>query len=185
MAIFVSSLNDFFVAKCKSFYKTKKSAAAVEFALSSLALFLFLLAIVNIGLLGFSISAMEHGVQAAARHAAVDAAHSYETSTSPKSFSCDSASTIATYFDGYADPPLPTAGTATTDNPYISATWTNNTGTTPLTTEPPGEYLKLTATYRWSAIGFPARFGSITLKYTTVATVMGTTTGSPTMNSPC
>jgi hypothetical protein len=142
--------------------------AAVEFALSGVALMLFIFGIVNLGMLGFSISALNHAVQQAARTAAVQAAANY---VSTGTYTCPSASTIGGYFDKYAEPPF-TSSQATNTPMKLSAIWTNNgassTGLQDL-------YLTLTVTYNWRPIGIPIFPNGIALKATTVATVLGTT----------
>ncbi len=146
-----------------------RATAAVEFAIVGLALFLFLLVIVNIGMLGLTLGALVHGVQTAARTAAVQTANTYATTGS---ITCPTNAAIIGYFNNFADPPLPPA-TGSTGNPAVTATWTDN-GSGTVTTEPPGVYLTMTATYRWVTIGF-AGFGSgFPLSITTVATVTGT-----------
>jgi len=162
----------------RSFSKTKRGNVAVEFALSGLALFAFLMAILNLGLLGFSIGALVHGVQAAARKAGLDASASYATSTN-NTMTCDSSSIIQGYFDSYADPPLPASGT----NPVVTANWTNNTGST--TGNPPGVFLTLSATYKWVPFGF-ALFGKgFTIGITTVAVVDGSMNCAVTVGASC
>jgi hypothetical protein len=148
---------------------TRRAGAATEFAFISFALVAFLMAIVNLGLLGFSAGALVRGVESAARAAAVQTAAAYAATNA---ITCPSESAIVGYFNEYADPPLP-AATGTTGNPAVIATWTNN-GTGSVTTEPPGVYLTLTATYKWTPIGFAPFGAGINLSITTVATVTGT-----------
>jgi Flp pilus assembly protein TadG len=146
-----------------------RGAAAVEFALIGLAMVAFIMAIVDLGMLGFSLGALTHGVQSAARTAVVNAANAYATNGA---ISCPTTSTIIGYFNSYANPPLP-AATGSTGNPAVTATWTNNSSDT-VTTEPQGVYLTLTATYTWQPLGFAA-FGNtgIRLSITSVALVPG------------
>ena len=134
-----------------------------------LALVFFLLAIVNLGMLGFSVGALVRGVQSAARAAAVQTANTYAAT---EAVTCPSESAIVGYFNEYADPPLPPA-TGTTGNPAVTATWSDNGGDA-VTTEPPGVYLTLTATYKWMPIGLAVFGTGINLSITTVATVTGT-----------
>jgi Flp pilus assembly protein TadG len=149
--------------------RQRRGGAAVEFALVGMALVAFLLAIVNLGMLGFSVGALVRGVQSAARAAAVQTAATYAAT---EAVTCPSESAIVGYFNEYADPPLPPAS-GTTGNPAVNASWSDNGGDA-VTTEPPGVYLTLTATYKWVPIGF-APFGTgINLSITTVATVTGT-----------
>jgi Flp pilus assembly protein TadG len=156
--------------------RQRRGAAAVEFALVSLALFMFLLAILNLGMLGFTLGALVRGVQSAARAAAVQTASNYATNDA---ITCPANAVIVSDFNRYADPPLPPA-TSATSNPGVTAIWSNN-GTDAITTEPPGVYLTLTASYRWTPIGLPAFGTGINLKITTVATV----TGSSQVASTC
>jgi Flp pilus assembly protein TadG len=157
--------------------RARRASTAVEFALTGLALFLFLLAIVNLGMLGFSLGALVRGVQSAARTAAVNAAANYATTGA---ITCPSNAAVVGYFNSYADPPLPAATTSATGNPTITAAWTDNTSGA-VTSEPQGVYLTLTGTYKWLPIGF-SNFGSsgIKLSITTVAEVMGSATETAT-----
>lgn len=151
------------------FIKARHGAAAVEFALSSLWLFLFLFAIINLGYLGLTLGALQHAVESAARQAAVSA--SANLSATPAK-PCPTGSQIQTYFNNFVSPVLPSAGSASGPvlTPSATATppvWTNGTL--------PGSYLALTGTYKWRPIGFPAYLGSgITLRITTVSFAMGT-----------
>jgi len=158
-----------FSALASGFARHCRAGTATEFALISFALVAFLLAIVNLGMLGFSAGALVRGVESAARAAAVQTAATYAATNA---ITCPSESAIVGYFNEYADPPLP-AATGKTGNPAVTASWSDNGGDT-VTTEPPGVYLTLTATYKWVPIGF-APFGTgINLSITTVATVTGT-----------
>jgi len=163
------------------FVRARRAGPAVEFALMGVALFAFLLAIINLGELGFSLGALARGVQGAARQAAVTTAASYFTSTDT-AYTAPSASTVAGYFDTFAQPPLPTAGTTSTSNPEVSACWVNNT-TNATTTEPPGLYVKLTATYKWTPLGMNGFGPGVTLTLVSVATVMGTNGTSATITA--
>jgi Flp pilus assembly protein TadG len=158
-----------FTATARAFARARQAAAAVEFAICGLALLLFIFGIVNLGLLGLSLSALARGVQSAARAAAVDSSARYANAGA---FTCPSNSTIVTDFNNAADPALPGAGDANGSNPRLTITWTNN-GTSSDAGDPPGLYLTLTGTYRWSPIGFNGLFPSIPLSITTVTTVMG------------
>jgi len=150
------------------FGRQRRAVAAVEFALVGMALVMFLMIIVNVGMLGLTLGALVHGVQSAARAAAVQTADNYATNGS---ISCPTQSAIIGYFNQYADPPLPPA-TGATSNPGVTATWSDN-GNDTVTTEPPGVYLTLTATDKWVPIGFAAFGTGINLSITTVATVTG------------
>jgi Flp pilus assembly protein TadG len=150
------------------FGRQRRAVAAVEFALIGMALVMFLLIIVNVGMLGLTLGALVHGVQSAARAAAVQAANNYADNGS---LTCPTQSAIIGYFNEYADPPLAPA-TSATSNPGITATWSDN-GNDTVTTEPPGVYLTLKATDKWVPIGFAAFGTGINLSISTVATVTG------------
>ncbi|MDE8349460.1 MAG: TadE/TadG family type IV pilus assembly protein [Acidocella sp.] len=157
------------------FWHQRRAATAVEFALSALALFLFLFGIVNLGLLGFSLSALARGVQTTARSAAVYTSAQYTTSNT---FITPSCATIVGYFNSAVGGPLPTANTSAGSNPLLTVNWTNNsTGST--ANYPPGLVLALTGHYNWAPIGFAGFFAGIPLSITTVVTVMGTASSSP------
>jgi Flp pilus assembly protein TadG len=147
----------------------RRGVVAVEFALIGVAMVVFIFAILELGMLGFSLDSLTRGVQAAARTAVMTAANAYATNGA---ISCPTNSTIIGYFNGYASPPLP-AATGSTSNPAITATWTNNSSGT-VTTEPEGVYLTLTGTYTWVPMGYAA-FGhaGIKLNITSVAIVPG------------
>lgn len=162
-------------------WRARGGGAAIEFAISGLALFIFMLVIVNLGLLGFSLAAVARGVQSAARNAAVQAGASYVQNNS---FTCPTSAQIAVYFNNAVSPPLPAAGTnAVSSNPLVTALWTNNAAGTGAN-EPPGVYLTLTATYNWRPVGL--NFGSpIALKIATVATVLGSSASGVTIGASC
>jgi Flp pilus assembly protein TadG len=153
----------------RTFARTRRAAAAVEFAICGMALFLFIFGIVNLGMLGLSLGGLVRGVQSAARAAAVYTSNKYATTGA---FSCPSTSMIVTYFNNAATGALPAAGSAKGSNPLVAVTWTNN-GTSSVTGAAPGLYLTLTGTYRWAPIGFLGVFPTIPLSITTVTEVMG------------
>ncbi len=163
------------------FWRARQGGSAVEFALVGAALFLFLLAVVNLGLLGFSLAALMHGVQGAARQAATYAANQEVTNGK---YVCPDADTIAGYFDTLAEPPLPSSGTSTGSNPLITATWVDNTKNTN-SNEPPGLYLDLTAAYKWTPLGMSELGPGLTFTMSTVATVMGSMSGGATLDPSC
>lgn len=142
----------------------------MEFAISALALLAFLMAIFNLGMLGFSLGALARGVQAAARNSAVYTSAQF---TSSKAFVTPSCATTVGYFNSAVSPPLPAAGTSVGSNPLLSISWTNNAGST-VGSYPPGVILTLTGSYSWVPFGFDGLFSGIPLKISTVATVMGT-----------
>lgn len=152
----------------------RRGVVAVEFALIGVAMFAFILAILDLGMLGFSLDSLTRGVQAAARTSVMTAANAYATNGA---ISCPTTSTIIGYFNSYASPPLAVA-TGSTSNPAVTATWTDNSSGT-VTTEPQGVYLTLTGTYTWLPLGFAA-FGhaGIRLSITSVAIVPGSSAGA-------
>ncbi len=173
-----------FAQALKRLCLTRRGAAAVEFAISGLALLAFIMALLNFGLLGFSLGALAHSVQATAREAAMYASNQYATTGT---MTCPTNSMITTYFDNFAQPPLPAAGTSTGSNPLITATWTNNSSGTGVSSsggpEWNGVYLTLTVKYLWSPIGFNMFIKGIPLSITTATTVMGSF-DIPTVISP-
>jgi Flp pilus assembly protein TadG len=152
------------------FWHNRRAATAVEFALSAIALLAFLMAIFNLGWLGFSLGALARGVQTAARSSAVYTSAQYATT---QTFVTPSCSTTVGYFNSAVSPPLPTAGTATGSNPLLTVGWTNNSGSG-VASYPPGVILTLTGSFNWVPFGFDRLFSGIPLKISTVATVMGT-----------
>jgi hypothetical protein len=158
---------------------TRRAGAATEFALCGLGLFAFIMAVVNMGLLGLSLGALQRGVQASARQAAVNAAASYAASSSA-TFTCPSTATINNYFNGFANPPLPPVGSS--NGPTLAISWVNNSSDS-TATEPPGVYITLTATYNWVPLGFGELGPSISLKLSTLAEVTGTTVSGASFTS--
>ncbi len=149
--------------------RARRAAAAVEFALAGMAIMAFLMAILNLGMLGFSLSTMGRAAQATVRTAAMYASQQYATTGI---MTCPTTTQIIGYFDKYGQPPLPSAGTATSSNPQLTINWTNNSDGTG-TGEWHGVYLTLAVTYNWSPIGFAGFVHTIPLHITTVGTVMG------------
>lgn len=169
-AVFAGGLVQPLSTVASRFLAARRGVAAVEFALTAFWLFLFLFAIINLGDLGFTVGALQHAVEAAARKAAVTA--SANLSSTPAT-PCPTGSQLQTYFNSFAAPMLPAAGTASgpvlTPSATASSVWTNSTL--------PGSHLVLTATYHWQPIGFPHLLGAgVTLSLTTVSFAMGTGT---------
>jgi Flp pilus assembly protein TadG len=158
-----------FAAMARAFAQARQAAAAVEFAICGLALLLFIFGIVNLGLLGMSLSALARGVQSAARAAAVYSSAEYANAGA---LTCPADSLVIADFNNAVGPALPAAGETNGANPRLAITWTNN-GTSSDANDPPGLYLTLTGTYQWSPIGFNKLFPSIPLSITTVTSVMG------------
>jgi hypothetical protein len=172
----------------RCFAASRQAGAAIEFAFSGLALFGFILGILNLGLLGFSLGALTHGVQATGRWAATQASASYANNGSTITLPC--LGRVVTAFNGYADPPLtplsqPSAsastGHQTTGNLTLTATWANSTAAG----SAPGVYLTLTATYFWLPLGFAAFGHGFPVSLTTAATVMGSSLTSATVATTC
>jgi Flp pilus assembly protein TadG len=153
----------------RRFWQAERGVAAVEFALCGLAIMAFMMAIVNFGLLGFSLGAMERATEATARTAAMYASNQY---ASTGTMTCPSNATVVGYFNQYGQPPLPGAGTTAGSNPLITIDWTNNSDGTNVT-EWHGVYLTLTVQYNWHPIGFLPFVRTIPLSITTASTVMG------------
>lgn len=144
-----------------------RAVASIEFALVGSALILFLMAIINLGLLGFSLGALERATEGSARSAAMYASRQYSNTGT---MICPSNTIIVSTFNQYSHPPLPDAGTASSSNPKLNIVWTNNSDGT-VASDWHGVYLTLTSTYRWSPFGLT--FASIPLSVTAAATVMG------------
>jgi hypothetical protein len=150
---------------------TQRAGAAIEFALSGLALLIFLMAIINLGDLGLTLGALEHGIQASARETAIQTTANLATNGT---VTCPTDDNIRTYFNNFAAPPLPAAtGSPTDGSPIVTAAWVDNVlGTT--AGVPPTLYLNLNVAYTWYPIGLPAIFKTgIKLGMTAVATVIG------------
>lgn len=177
-------------AVLRRFACSRRAGAATEFALVGLWVIGLMFVIVNLALLSFSLGALAHGVQAAARQAAVTAANSSSntpgTPATQTFNACPVASAIAGYFNNYAIAALPSAGTnAGSSNPYINANWNYASGSSL------GLYVTVSGTYTWHPIGFNIlNSRGITLKISTVATVPGsisldTTKYTVSVGGPC
>ena len=142
------------------FARARRAAAAVEFAITSLALFTFLMGIINLGDLGLVLGALQHGVQGAARQAAVTAAGDLASGAA-----CPTSANIQSYFSAFAVPPL-TAGTAVPSY-GAGSPWVSNDTTLP------GSYVVLTETYNWVPIGFSPFGTGFNLSLTAAGFVMG------------
>jgi Flp pilus assembly protein TadG len=147
------------------FQSANRAVASIEFAISGMALMLFMLAIVNLGDLGLVLGAMQHGAVAAARAAAVQSAGNIASGSA-----CSNTAAVQTYFNTAAAPPLPAATGSTTDgSPTIQTSWTNNA----INNTVPGTYVTVTASYKWTPIGLPDT-ASIPLSITATQIVLGT-----------
>jgi Flp pilus assembly protein TadG len=145
--------------------RERRSGAAVEFAIAGAALIAFLFGIVNLGLLGLTVGALQHAVEQTARMAAVTAAKN-------GGGDCPSIATIQGDFYHYAAPVIAAnAATLTYGSGAVGASgdpWVDSSS-------PPGTYIALGAAYNWKPIGFPS-FAGINLTIKTVAFAMGSPT---------
>jgi hypothetical protein len=174
-------------ALAQRFASANRASATVEFALSSLALFTFLMVIINLGDLGLTLGALQHGLQGGARAAAVAAAANLSGNTNEGETYCPLCQEVRTDFNNFASPPLPASNSGNNATPQLYYT-TGGTltafsnGTSPWVysgSSPQGSYLALTVKYKWVPLGFAALGTGINLSLTTVVYVMGTTSGTP------
>lgn len=152
-------------------YLEKRASAAVEFALVGLAFIAFLLAIVNLGMFGLTLSALQQAVEKTARKAAVTAANGVS--------SCPTEAAVQTYFNNYAAPVIPANGATLSYGSYASGSFATLASTrvypwvdSGTTGSPPGTYIALTAQYNWKPIGF-IQFSGFTMRISSVAFAMG------------
>ncbi len=166
--------------------RDRRASAAVEFAICGLALIAFIMVIINLGLLGFSVGTMQRGIQASARNAAVQAANNYVSSLAAGTakYTCPSASTVAGYFNNLTGNVLPAASTSSSANPYLLVNWYNNSASTYIG-KPPGVLVVLTITYKWTPFDFSPIGNVLTLRLTTISVVNGTVGGSVAIDSSC
>jgi hypothetical protein len=152
-----------------------------------LALFTFLMVIINLGDLGLTLGALQHGLQGGARAAAVAAAANLSGNLVGDGTSCPLCHEVRQDFNNFASPPLPVSTSANTASPQLYYT-TGGTltafadGVSPWVysaASPQGSYMALTVKYKWVPLGFAALGTGINLSLTTVVYVMGTNSGSP------
>ncbi len=155
--------------------KARRGSMSVEFAIVGFALIAFIFVLLNLGLLGYSVAALSRGVQYAARTAVVAAAANY---ASGNTYICPTPTAVAGYFDKVADPPLASSSTSSGTYPYVQANWYTNG-----TNLPPGVVLVLSVTAKWYPIGLATLASGFTFKIATVATVLGTASGSPNIDA--
>ena len=144
-----------------------RGVAAIEFAISGLALFLFLFGIMNLGELGFTIIALQRGVQQAARYASVATSVALANGTAAN-YACTTQADAQTQFANAVSPPFSTANA-----PAISISWggslaacSNNAGTGIGT-------VTVSAHYQWYPIGMIGVFtNGISLAPTETLAVM-------------
>jgi Flp pilus assembly protein TadG len=154
----------------RRFAVSRRGSTAVEFAISGIAIFAFILGILNLGLLGLTLGTLQRATEQAARKAAVTAANYPNTA-------CPTTANIQTYFNQFASPIIAANAATLTYSKYSSGSVVSNTANDPWvdnssSTAPPGTYIALTATYRWKPVGF-AMFSGVTLNIKTVAFAMG------------
>jgi Flp pilus assembly protein TadG len=155
----------------RQFRGDRRAVASVEFAFSALALFVFMFTIINLGDLGLVLGTMQHGVEIAARAAAVQTevnlAQSNDLGT------CATQSQVLASFNSIAAPTLPmAAGTVTAGRPDIQDAWTNNAAGNSVS----GTFLTVTAHYLWMPVGLPFSFGQgVPLSIAVTQMVLGTT----------
>jgi Flp pilus assembly protein TadG len=149
----------------RRFNAANRAVASIEFAISGMALILFMLAIVNLGDLGLVLGAMQHGAESAARSAAVQSSSNIANGSA-----CSNTAAVQSYFNAAASPPLPAAtGSPTDGTPQIQTSWTNNGANNTI----PGTYVTVKASYNWTPIGLP-NTASIPLNITATQIVLGT-----------
>lgn len=124
----------------------------------------FLMAIVNLGMLGFTLSVLQRAVELTARTTAVSVA------AGGSSTACPTATTVQTIFNNYAAPLIPADATTLTYYSYptsgstvvtVSSPWVKASGLN-------GGYIAINAAYAWKPIGFAFLHG-VTLSLTAVA----------------
>ncbi len=148
-----------------NFSRQRRGTASVEFALNGLAIMLFIFAIINLADLGLVVGTMKHGVQAAARNAAVETG--VLMAQTDNSGDCVSQAQVIALFNQVATPILPAAaGSSNNGAPVVQTAWSNAAN---------GASLTVTASYRWMPVGMPNEFGNgIPLTITSTQTVIGT-----------
>jgi len=165
----------------------EQGGAAVEFGICGPALFGFIFAIVNLGLLGFQFGALVHAVQATGRWAAVQATASVVNSQTSITEPC--LGSDVSEFNALADPPLtamsqPTGtaaatGSQTTGNVTLTVSWTGTAGSAN------GIYDTFTGVLNWQPIGL-AGFGlGFPMKISTAASTVGSSVSGVTVNASC
>jgi Flp pilus assembly protein TadG len=124
-----------------------RGVAAIEFAISGSALFLFMLGIMNLGELGFTIVALQRGVQDTARYASISTSVALANGTAAN-YACTSQANAQARFAAAVTPPFSANST-----PNVSVSWggslatcSNNAGTGIGT-------VTVSAQYQWYPIG--------------------------------
>lgn len=156
--------------------RDNRAVAAIEFAIGGSVLIFFMFAIINIGDLALTLSALEHGVQQASRYASVTTSNAIGAGTLP---GCTATSAVQSAFAAAVQPPIPTAGI-----PNVSVAWGGSLAATcgvlpgasvDKTTGPSGGWVTVNVAYTWVPIGLPNVFGQgFPLNATDTAAVIGT-----------
>ncbi|MBB5373689.1 TadE/TadG family type IV pilus assembly protein [Acidocella aromatica] len=158
----------------RPFAACRYAGAAVEFALIGLAFFGYLMAIINLGMLGLTLSVMQRSLELTARTTAVSVAANGSTAT------CPTVATVQNYFNRFSAPIIPANAVTLT---FYSYSTTGNVTQLGSTASPwvksgsglNGSYIAVNASYNWKPIGF-SKFGGVTLTLTTVAFSTGAAT---------
>jgi Flp pilus assembly protein TadG len=146
-----------------------RGVAAIEFAISGSALFLFLFGIMNLGELGFTIIALQRGVQQAARYASVATSVALANGTAVNN-ACTTQADAQTQFANAVTPPLSAAST-----PIISISWGGSLATCSNDASNGIGTVTISARYRWYPIGMAGLLtNGISLAPTETLAVMNT-----------
>jgi Flp pilus assembly protein TadG len=155
----------FFKRAGLAFLGQTRATAGIEFALNGLVLFLFLFGLINLGDLGLVVSTLKHGVQSAARDAAVQTGVQIEQTDNPAD--CATATQIIGYFNAVTTPILPPAAAAANGaDPIVQTAWANAAS--------PGTMLTVSVSYDWVPLGMTNAFPAIPITITSSQIVMGT-----------
>lgn len=165
--------------RVRQFRREQRGVAAIEFAVGLLVLLLFIFGIINLGDLALTQYAMNHGVAAAARYAAIEASNGISangpvtSSTTVVASECPTESEIQKSFDSNAAPPFTSQNPA----PQVSVNWWGTMspcGGTNLASPPPGGGVRVSVLYKWTPIAAGGLFGnpSVTLAATQSVAVM-------------
>ena len=145
----------------------RRGVASIEFAISGTALFLFLFGILNLGEFGFTIVALQQGVEETARYASVATAVALANGTAAN-YACMAQPLAQTEFNNAVSPPFSTA-TA----PSISVTWGGSLAACSNATGMGIGTVTVSAQYQWYPIGLIGVFpNGITLSPSETLAVM-------------
>lgn len=158
----------FNIARCnfsthKKFIDDTRSVAAVEFAVGSMVIFLFMFSIINLGSLALDDYGLWHAVSVSGREisAKTDLLLSQSSSVTSRSeitsADCPSSTEIQSDFAASASPVFASASL-----PSLSVSWWGSLvscGTaSSISNVPPGGGLLLSASYPWVAVAAPGLF---------------------------